>query len=69
MNAVARALKRVHGCAVRHLDHAHAVDVRDDVVYAQAAVVGRRAPVDDLGDEDGVVVGQVRVVSPACKTD
>ena len=62
MDAVPGFLQSLDGRAVRDVDHADVVHVGDDVVHLQPAVDGRGAAVDDLGDVDGGVVGDMRVV-------
>ena len=63
MDAVPSFLESLNGRAVRDVDHADVVHVGDDVVHLQPAVDGSGAAVDDLGDVDGGVVGDMRVVS------
>lgn len=65
MDAVPGFLESLNGRAVWDVDHADVVHVGDDVVHLQPAVDGSGTAVDDLGDVDGGVVGDMRVVSSA----
>ena len=65
VDAVPSFLESLNRRTVRDVDHADVVHMGNDVVHLQTAVNGSGTTVDDLGDVDGGVVGDMRVVSSA----
>lgn len=64
-DGVAGLLEGVDGVSMWHVDHRHVVDREDGVVDAEAAVCRRRPTSYQLGDVDGGIVADVRVVGAA----
>lgn len=68
-DSVAGFLERVNGHSMRNVDDIDFVHLEDGVIHTEAAVGGRGAARYQLGDVDGGVVADVRVVGTAGDTE